>query len=148
VTTVAASLTEMAADQQLTADGLTYRVQKIHRLPDGGIVGACGDWPEAYPAIQWLLGGEAGEPPLFKDASLLVLRPDGTLWMADGHFPLYPLLNTYAAMGNGAQAAMVVMSCGLSAGEAVKAVSRLDAYTGEAVQLLKLEPQGKRKRLK
>lgn len=65
----------MAADTQLTGD-YKLRVQKIVRLPDGGVAGGAGVWHRAYAGMQWLAGGEQGEPPKIKGATLLILRPD------------------------------------------------------------------------
>lgn len=145
MTTIAASVVGMAADTQLTGE-YKFRVQKIFALPDGGIAGGAGDWVRAYAGLQWLLGGEVGDPPKIKGASLLILRPDGSLWIADNDWPAFPLLDKTAAIGCGAQAAMVAMASGKSPAEAVKEVCKLDAYTGDPVQYLTLEPKAKRKK--
>lgn len=146
MTTVAADATGMAADTQITGV-YTARVQKLVRLPDGGVAGGCGQWSRAWAGLAWLAGGEEGEPPKIKGADLLVLRPDGTLWVAEGEWPLYPLLDKAAAIGCGALAAMVALGKGATPAEAVKDVAKLDAYTGDPVQFLALEPiRAKRRR--
>jgi hypothetical protein len=145
VTTVVATQDGMAADTQSTGD-YTYRVQKIHRLPDGGIVGFCGVTCRGYAGAKWMADGEVGEPPKIKGAFLLVLRPDKTLWLVDGEFPAYPLLDKVAAIGCGALAAMTALQCGKNAIEAVKEASKLDAYTSDPVQYLALEPKAKRRK--
>lgn len=140
MTTIAANATGMAADTQLTGE-YRFRVQKIYALEDGSIVGGAGDWARAYAAIQWLAGGCEGEPPRMKGAHLLILRPDGSLWIVDHEWPAFPLLDKAAAIGCGAQAAMVAMAAGKSPAEAVKEVCKLDAFTGDPVQFLALEPK-------
>jgi hypothetical protein len=136
----------MAADTQLTGD-YRYRVQKIVGLPDGGIAGGAGIWSRAYAGLSWLASGEVTEPPKIKGATILILRPDGSLWIAEGDWPAYPLLDKQAAIGCGCQAAMQAMVDGSSPGEAIKKVCKLDAFTGEPVQVLSLEPKrGKRSR--
>lgn len=137
----------MAADTQATGD-CVYRVQKIFRLPDGGVVGFCGITSRGYAAARWMVEGEQGDPPKIKGAYLLILRPDRSLWMVDGEFPAYPLLDKAAAIGAGAQAAMCALSVGKTAPEAVKEASRVDAYTSDPIQYLGLEPVSAKPRRK
>jgi hypothetical protein len=144
LTTVVATPDGMAADTQATGDCL-YRVQKILRLPDGGVVGYCGTISRGYAGAKWLADGEVGDPPKIKGAYLLILRPDRSLWMVDGEFPAYPLLDKAAAIGAGAQAAMCALAAGKDAVAAVKEACRLDAYTSDPVQYLALEPKPKRR---
>lgn len=145
MTTVVADQSGMAADTQATSD-CVYRVQKILRLKDGGIVGYCGLTSRGYAAAKWMADGEEGEPPKVKGAYLLILRPDRSLWVVDGEFPAYPLLDKAAAIGSGAQAAMSALNVGKSPVEAVKEAARLDSYTSDPVQFLALEPVSVRKR--
>lgn len=147
MTTVAAKGGEMAADTQCTGDYI-LRLQKVFRLPDGGVVGIAGNPARGYAGAMWMVAGEQGEPPKMKGASLLILRPDGSIWVADDEFPAFPLLDKEAAIGSGAAAAMVAMRAGASAGDAVKQVAKLDAYTSDPVQMLKIEPVPKRRGVK
>ncbi len=143
MTTVAAKNGEMVADTQCTGD-YTLRVQKIFRLQDGGVVGMAGNPARGYAAAQWMAAGEQGDPPKMKGASLLILRPDGSLWVADDELPAFPLLDKEAAIGSGAAMAMTAMRAGASAGEAVRQVAKLDPYTSDPIQILKIEPVPKR----
>lgn len=143
MTTVVATPEGMAADTQATGD-CVYRVQKIFRLPDGGVVGFCGLTCRGYAAAKWVVDGEQGDPPKIKGAYLLILRPDRSLWMVDGEFPAYPLMDKSAAIGAGAQAAMCALNAGKGAAEAVKEACRLDAYTSDPIQYLALEQGTKR----
>jgi hypothetical protein len=145
MTTIVADATGIAADTQCTGDCM-YRVQKILRLPDGGVVGYCGDTARGYAAAKWMADGEQGDPPKAKGAYLLILRPDRSLWVVEGEFPAFPLLDKSAAIGSGAQAAMCALNAGKSPAEAVKEAVRLDAYTSDPVQFLALEPTRASKR--
>lgn len=119
LTTIAATATSMAADTQLTGD-YKYRVQKIHRLPDGSLIGGAGRWTRAYAGIRWLMSGAEGDPPNIKGACLLILQPDSSIWIAEGEFPAYPLLDKIAAIGAGSQSAMTSLLRGATAAEAIK----------------------------
>lgn len=138
MTTVAASWPHFAADTQITGGSLMQRVCKLFRLPDGGVASGSGDWSKAYAALKWLEGGESGDCPGFEGASLLIGRPDGTLWMADDEWPAYPLLGQVASLGCGAQAAMVALSGGQSPEQAVASVAAHDAATSGPVQTMQV----------
>lgn len=137
MTTIAAKDGCMAADTQLTGD-YRLRAQKIVQLADGTLVGGAGCWHRCWAAMLWMLGGEQGEPPKIKDAVLLIMRPDGSLWIAEDEFPAFPLLDREAAIGSGAAAAMMAMRSGVSAGDAVKATCRIDCGSSDPVQMLRL----------
>lgn len=145
VTTVAFKEGTMAGDTQITAETTIYRAQKIYKTPDGSLVGGCGAWSKAYQALDWMLNGEKGDSPKFDGAQILIARPDGSLWIADDEFPAYPLLDKFIAVGCGAQAAMLAMSDGSSAVEAIQKVSKLDAHTSSPVQYLSLKKTTTRK---
>jgi hypothetical protein len=135
----------MAADTQCTGDYL-MRVQKIFRLPDGGIVGMAGSPTRGFAAVKWLLEGEQGDAPKFKGSCVLILRPDGALYYADDEFPAVPILDRMAAIGSGSTAAMLAMTRGASAAEAVKQSAKIDPYTSEPIQMLALERKPRRRR--
>lgn len=137
MTTVAAKDGCMAADTQLTGD-YRLRAQKIVQLADGTLVGGAGTWHRCWAAMCWLLGGEQGDPPKLKDACLLIMKPDGSLWMAEEEFPAFPLLDREAAIGSGAASAITAMRGGMSAGEAVKTACRIDCGSSDPVQMLRL----------
>lgn len=135
----------MAADTQLTDGNSACRVRKLVRLPDGGVAGGCGVWASAYAALRYLERGgdptdaqEAGLPEI-ADATVLIARPDGSLWLLEGRFPAYPLLDAEMAIGSGADAARMAMSLGLSAVEAVAGVTGQDLLCGDPVQSMAVE---------
>lgn len=144
MTTVVTSVASgtMAADTQATGH-YNYRVQKIYRLPDGSLIGGAGDTQRCYAAIQWLLNGQPGDPPKIKGVSLMMLRPDGTIWLADDEFPMYPLLDKSAAIGSGSQAAAALLARGVAPADVVKEIAKIEAYTSDPVQVLHLETPAK-----
>jgi hypothetical protein len=130
----------LAADTQLTDYSEMRRAQKIVRLKDGGVAGGCGEWKKAWAGLKWLADGEEGEPPSIDGASLMIVRPDGTIWLAEDQFPAFPLMDDFAAVGCGSSGAMMAMRLGLSAVKAVEAVTGQDAMCGGSVQSLEVVP--------
>ncbi len=143
MTTIAVRDGVMAADTQLSS-GTIHRAQKIFELPGGGCVGGCGTWAKAYAAISWLLSGRQGDAPEFEDAELVILKPDGSVWIACERFPEFPLLDDTAAVGCGAPAAMALMHAGFSAKDAVKATCKTDPGSSEPIQVYKLPKKRKK----
>lgn len=137
MTIIAAKDGVMAADTMLSAFNSQSRAQKLVRLPDGGVAGGCGMWVRAYAGLQYLAAGgplEGKDGPNVSETTLLVARPDGSLWIVDGEWPAYPLLDKVAAVGCGSDAAMMAMGLGLSAVEAVAKVTKQDVLCGDPVQ--------------
>ena len=143
MTTVAVRDGIMAADSQLSGSTV-FRVQKIYELPGGGCVGGCGEWAKAYSAISWLLGGRQGDAPDFENAELVILKPDGSVWLACERFPEFPILDGVAAIGCGSAAAMALMHAGFSAKEAVVRTCLTDPGSSQPVQVYKLPRKRKK----
>lgn len=141
MTIIAAKGKEMAGETQLTGD-YTLRVSKIFRLPDGGMAGGAGTWARCYTYIQWLIT-QQGDAPSLEDSSVLIVRPDGTHWLAeDGG--TFPLLDSISAIGCGSQAAVLAMRQGMTPAKAIETVCKADAYSSEPVQTMKVEATRKR----
>lgn len=141
MTVIAARGKEAAADTQLTGD-YVHRVHKLHRLPDGGVAGGAGNWARCYTYIQWLIT-QQGDAPSLEDCSVLIVRPDGSHWLAeDGG--TFPLIDTVSAIGCGSQAAVLAMRQGMTPAKAIESVCKADAYSSEPVQTMRVEPARKR----
>jgi len=126
MTCIAAKDGVMAADGRLSSDDSQTTVVKLIRLPDGGVAGAAGMWAAARRALTWLANGEQGDPPSIGDETqVLIMRPDGSLWLAEAGFPAYPLEAREAAIGSGSQGALVALLMGASALEAVQKVGEI-----------------------
>lgn len=128
----------MAADTMLSGGNSQNRAQKLVRLPDGGVAGGCGLWRNAYSALKYLEeGGDADATvgvPKVDDATILIARPDGSLWLIEDAFPAFPIRDAVASVGCGSDAALMAMSLGLSPVEAVGRVTRQDVFCGDPVQ--------------
>lgn len=144
MTVIAYKAGVMAADTMLSAYNSQHRAQKIVRLPDGGVAGGCGQWNRAWAGLKYLAdGGDMDSrpnprtpegPPDIDGATLLVVKSDGTLWLIEDEFPAFPIRDVVASVGCGSDAAMMAMTLGHSAVQAVAAVTRQDLLCGDPVQ--------------
>jgi len=101
VTSIAIKDGEAAADTQLTSETCAFRVQKLIRLPDGGVATGAGAWSRAYAYIQWIIDGESGDPPDLRGAEVWVVRPDKSIWVGECG-PLYPISTAWWPLAPGA----------------------------------------------
>lgn len=141
VTIIAFKAGVMAADTQISLGSAKFNAQKLVRLPDGGVAGACGDWAAAYAGLKFLADGNSEDDdnkPDISDTTILIARPDGSLWRMDGRFPAYPILDKTMAIGCGADAAIMAMALGKSALESVGLVTHQDIMCGEPVQTMEV----------
>lgn len=139
----------MAADTMLSSHNSQCRAQKIVRLPDGGVAGGCGAWNRAYSGLKYLAdGGDLDAranprtpegPPNIEGATLLIAKTDGSLWLLEDEFPAFPIRDMVAAVGCGSDAAMMAMTLGLSAIEAVAKVTKQDVLCGDPVQSMEVQ---------
>lgn len=132
----------MAADTQLSQHNAKFNAQKIVRLPDGGIAGGMGLFSAVYAGLKFLAEGGSEDNdrlPDVKDATILIARPDGSLWIVEDRFPAYPVMDISIAIGCGADAAKMAMQLGKSAVEAINLVIKQDIMCGEPVQWMELE---------
>jgi hypothetical protein len=139
----------MAADTMLTSFNSQNRAQKIVRLTDGGVAGGCGLWSRAYSGLRYLAEGGSPDdrpapegmqgPPDIREAAILVAKADGSLWLLEDEFPAFPLRDKMAAIGCGAESAMMAMSLDLTAVEAVAKVTKQDVLCGDPVQSMEVQ---------
>jgi len=140
----------MAADTQASTDsGSIDRITKVHRLPDGSLVGYCGSAKQGHQFIEWLKS-ERGEPcPDIPDMQALILDHDHVLWDVAGAWPPY-VLNGNSAIGSGAQGALVALRVfGATPLQAVQAAATVDSNTSGPFTVLKLlQPVQTKRKLK
>ena len=132
----------MAADTQLSAANAKCNASKLVRLPDGGIAGGMGLWSAVYAGLRFLAEGGTEDDdklPEITEATILIARPDGSLWILEGRFPAYPVMDKEIAIGCGADAAKMAMQLGKSALEAIGLVIKQDIMCGEPIQFMQLE---------
>lgn len=146
MTTIAYRDGVMAADSLATDDACGLYVRKIVRLPDGDMAGGAGDLNEVVQALSWLAGGSEGDPPAIAGSSILFTEA-GRIHLASTGWPGIALKG-YAAIGSGAQGALVAMRLGKSAAEAVEAVAGVDTNTGGEIDTLAYEPEKPKSRKK
>lgn len=143
MTTIATDGKSMAGDGQETHSNGTItalNMQKVRRLPDGSIIGICGDVVDALQFVKWLSDG--GVKPKFArpfEALVISKRDDNALFYY--YTPnLFPIpTEAPVAIGHGMQFALAAMDCGRSPMEAVKVAIGRDAWTGGQVTVLRID---------
>lgn len=144
MTTIAYANGVLAADSLATDDACALHVRKIVRLPKGDMAGGAGELNEVVQALSWLAGGSKGEPPAIAQSHILFTEA-GVPHLATCGWPGIALKGC-AAIGSGAQGALVAMRLGRSAEEAVRAVAGIDTATGGEIDVMVYEaPKKKRK---
>jgi hypothetical protein len=117
---------------------------KIHRLPDGSLIGVSTTVPGQGEALAlWVANGAdpAKPPPGITDvkATILLVRPNGEVFYADDS--LYfsgPLAGPYWAIGSGGEFALGAMEMGADPERAVEVAIKLDPWSDGAVDVLHL----------
>jgi hypothetical protein len=146
MTTIIANREGMASDSQMTDGATTAAVPKFWRIR-GWLIGGAGSYPDIIKMVhemkyhKALTPAEVLEKVDFKkpgDVDLLLLSPKGKLFMSEnGSYPL-PISDGFAALGTGAQGALVALHLGFSLTEAIRVVKKVDPYTGGRIITRKL----------
>lgn len=140
MTTVATDGFSIAADGRTSAGSriVDDNSKKLHRLPDGSIVGQSGRCSHAQDAIAELTDAirEDRRPrPMRGDYTLLRLYPEGRIITYDSE--LVELETPApAAAGSGTAYALGALHHGASPIEAVRIAKRLDSASGGRVQTM------------
>lgn len=137
MTTIATDGRSMAGDGLVTSNGTVFgsACQKVHRLPDGRLVGMTGPVYNQQIFLDWLAsGGDA--PKLLEGFESIVLGPDGAL-SYDEHCHCYPEELPTAA-GSGRQIAIGAMEAGATPAQAVEIACRRNTETGGQITVLYL----------
>lgn len=141
MTTVATDGVTIAADGRTTAGDriVDDKSRKLHRLPDGSVVGQSGRCSHAVSAIEELtLAMRDGRDPrpMRGSYTLLHLCTDGSVITYDDE--LVPLPTPApAAVGSGGAFAMGALYNGASPEEAVRIAKKLDVHSGGRVHTMK-----------
>jgi ATP-dependent protease HslVU (ClpYQ) peptidase subunit len=150
MTTIVADHYGMAADSQMTDEKAAVKssVPKFWRIK-GWLIGGAGDYSGIIRMIAELKAHKDLSPfqvltdvdiKMQKDSEveLLMLSPSGKLYHSEnGGHPL-PSSDKFAAVGSGAQGALVAMNLGCTPKEAVAAVKKVDPSTGGRIITRKL----------
>lgn len=153
MTTVAASLECIAADQRMTSGNAPARIRKLRRVKDS-VYGCAGDVDAAFIFFEWLETVKPDRLRLYRQIpedyrsafEVLEISPSGlALW--NGWGIRIPLLDKFYAIGSGSQSAMQALKRGMSPEEAVAETFTLDECSGGTVETeYLLPPELRRKR--
>lgn len=144
MTTIACDGRTMAADSQETTGGdvrIRSDAVKVALLDDGTVLGVSGD-ANALPAfVKWLnAGSPRDDRPTGFDATLLRLRPDGTVEDAQAKSGVcWAPRPAPCALGTGQEFALGAMAAGADAAAAVEIAIRYDVFSGGSV--LAIQPK-------
>jgi hypothetical protein len=136
----------LAADRQAAIGDGCQAVCKIFRIEDC-LVGTTGNYSFGMEMMEWLRAGAIAadfrsdwrDPD--KGASLLVIRPDKSIWKFEDSPIPYQLVGPFAAAGSGSECAMVAMACGRTAVTAVQVVNKYLSSCGMGYDYLPLAPE-------
>lgn len=137
VTTIATDGKIMAADGQSTSGDMVtgMEAQKLSRLPDGSIIGGCGEVAPMRRAINCLHSPDAHPDDLTGEFTLLRLFPDGRLVAYEGCLFAFER-PAPATIGTGREFAMGAMLAGKGPKEAVEIAIQRDIYSGGTVVVM------------
>ena len=140
MTTIAYRWGVLAADSRAGSNGwiYPYASEKLHRLPDGTVVGLCGTLAEATKFVQWLKAGESGDEPPLAESTIIRLRKDGSLTIYEAGAS-FDIKTEFGAWGSGGPVANAAMYMGADAAKAVEIASLLDDATGGKIVTMKCE---------
>lgn len=130
----------LAADKQSTFCGLPRTTTKIHRAKDGSLMGATGTTAVCVALRNWYDAGavKVDFPDKDKEATLLVVKPDGTLLLWDSNATPIRIEDKFHAIGSGRDFALAALHLGHTAREAVEVACKYDVYCGKGIETLEL----------
>jgi len=135
----------LAGDKRTNFGGLHGTTTKVHRLPDGSLVGCAGNTAQIAEVVHWLGAGAEPDkmPAIQRDAkecvSALVIRPDGKVLQYENTPHPIRIENKTWAIGSGRDFAMAAMYLGRGAIDAVAVACVLDSGCGNGIDALTLE---------
>jgi len=142
LTTLAYRDKTLAADSQETFDdsgrSLCQKLYHIGKGPHrGDWLAICGGSFSSRVFVDWYENPRRRRPELvdFKDGDdedafrILIMKPDGKLFLASASCVLIPKVAEYFAAGHGAAYAMGAMACGRTAGDSVWVACKHDEAT-------------------
>lgn len=140
MTTIAATKTKMAADTQVTLDGITFNSQKIFKFKSKlfkktVIAGAAGCGVGCDKFLAWVKGEMDIDEEDMKEVVGLVITGDKILYY---DFSMHPMevSDDHFAIGVGSQAALAIMDTGGNPKEAVEAAMIRNPDTGGDIDYL------------
>lgn len=152
MTTIVVTPQLMAADSQCSYGDTRQYARKIFRLKNGSIAGIAGDLSQGYELVRWLNDEVPNPPTKMDDCTVVLLRPDGTMWEFCGTLTAMPITEPYHVAGTGMAAALGALDAGATPQRAVEIAIKRDAYSGGDVVVERLKtfakPRSKSLKLK
>jgi hypothetical protein len=146
MTTIAYRDGVMAGDGRETTqnddDSSVYVVRdncvKVWRLPDGGIFGAAHGSEDIERLKAALFAGHP--PPKLDSIAGLWVKPDGSMWLYEGHIWQSLKGLRFYAVGSGGQYALAAMraSTKITARQACAVGADMDPYSGGVIRTVRL----------
>lgn len=144
MTVIAWDGVHLAGDKRTNFGGMHATTTKVHRLPDGSLVGCAGNTAQIAEMIEWIGGGCDADklPATQRDpkecVSALVIRPDGQILQYENTPHPIVIENGQWAIGSGRDFAWAAMHLGRTAKEAVELACELDSNCGNGCDVLAL----------
>jgi len=147
MTTIAWKGDFIVADTQLTWDKHLRGVSppKITVLPNGIIVAGAGASKSTvmaekyFASVPWEACGISDVPKL-KSYESIIIHQGKAYWTDEELLPQL-VAEPYYAIGSGWKFAISAMVLGLSAEESIRFASKLDVYTNDVLQIVKISEQ-------
>jgi len=134
MTTVVYDGKTLVADRQLTDGNRRFPTTKLWRLKDGSAIAGAGGISDILAARDYFNEPDLfDEKPELSNVEMLLVRPDGTVWVAEEDLVLVRVERAYHAIGTGADYALAAMALGCDAARALRTAAIFDVYTGESL---------------
>lgn len=111
--------------------------KKIHRMPNGGLVGCAGLVSDIDAFVAWKVDGQE-QPRDLKDIVALVVEPDGRILVYTENLRPVNDISDFPVIGAGGDLMRGAMAQGASAVEAVQIAIHYSAWCGGEVQFEEL----------
>lgn len=122
----------MVSDTRCSYGSTHFRMQKIHQMPDGTLIGFSGSVNEATKFVEWFkAGANKGIPPVFGEEPFdaLTMNGDG-IYLWDSSLMGTKIFQDFFAVGSGAQYALGALKAGATPDRAVEIATEEDSMSG------------------
>lgn len=132
MTTIATDGMSLAGDGRATRGDVISGGdrKKVHRLPDGSIIGVAGRTRDAERVVRSLMNNPHKPEEVRGDYTVMRLYPGGELWVHEDTLTAPMQMKPPFAIGSGWVAALGALMAGADSRQAVKIASKLDVHTG------------------
>ena len=134
----------LAADKLACFGATKGTVTKIHRVYDC-LIGVTGNLSMGMELIDWFKDGAihkdypAGNREENSGSSLIVVKPDKTVWKYESTPHPFKVEGEFCAFGSGDESAMIAMDCGCDARRAVEVTCKYNTGCGNGIDVLEFK---------